>query len=224
MQYMGGKHNLAKKIVEQIESYRGDRKYYEPFVGGGHVLERVPQGAGRWAGDVNLALINLYADVQQGWDPPEELSKEEWQYLKGRQSPDTPLTAFAGIGCSFMGMWFSSYADRAGVAHRALLRQRPLFEGTIFFAGDFATIWDPEDSLVYCDPPYANTEPYPGAGGAFDHARFWETLYRWAYDQNCIVLVSEYTAPPGVECIAEWPVKGKMKRGGEAVERLFRLG
>jgi DNA adenine methylase len=222
MQYMGGKHRLAKQIVERIEHYRRGRRYLEPFVGGGHILERVPQGAGRMAGDANVALINLYDSVQLGWEPPDTLTKEEWLELRERMNPEDPMTAFAGIGCSFMGMWFGGYANFAARTKRTLLRQRKLFEDVIFHAGSFDAVWYPEDALVYCDPPYANTAGYPGAGGTFDHAYFWDTLRLWA-ERGCTVLVSEYTAPPEVPCIAEWPVKGRMKSGGAAVERLFLL-
>jgi DNA adenine methylase len=222
MHYVGGKFHLSKLIAEAIEYYRRDRPYLEPFVGGGHILERVPHEHGRYAGDGNKALINLYKAVQKGWVPPGRLSKDDWRRLKRIQDPRDPMTAFAGIGCSYMGMWFSNPATQlAGTAKRALLRQKPLFEGTTFSGGSYAE-WDPKSTMIYCDPPYANTLPYPAAPD-FDHGEFWRTLERWAKRGNTI-LVSEYTAPPGVECIARWETTGSLKRGGSALEKLFLLG
>lgn len=223
MHYVGGKFHLAPLIVDAIEYYRKGRPYLEPFVGGGHVLERVPNDHGRYAGDANKALVNLYKEVQDGWLPPHRLSKSEWHRLKELQNPRDPMTAFAGIGCSFMGMWFASPATQlAGTARRALLRQKPLFEHTAFSGGSYVD-YAPRDTMIYCDPPYANTVGYAGAGGEFDHGEFWRTLERWAKRGNTI-LVSEYTAPPGTECIARWEQKGRMKSGGSATDKLFLLG
>lgn len=46
----------------------------------------------------------------------------------------------------------------------------------------------PENSLIYCDPPYINTTGY---GVEFDHERF----YDWCRAQKELVLISEYTMP-----------------------------
>jgi len=221
--YVGGKFNSARHITEQIAAHRAGRVYLEPFVGGGHILERVPHDAGREAGDANVALVTLYKAVQEGWPPPAELSKDEHRRLGALNDPTNPLTAFAGIGCSFMGMWFATwYAAGAGVARRALIRQKGAFEGVNFRAQGYAD-WDPRDRMIYCDPPYAGTMGY--MTGAFDHGEFWRTLQAWAEPvRGNTVLVSEYVCPPGVaEKVAEWEVRGKLKSGGRAVERLFQV-
>jgi hypothetical protein len=49
----------------------------------------------------------------------------------------------------------------------------------------------PKNMLVYCDPPYRETEGY--STGSFDHDAFWETMRQWSRD-NC-VFVSEENAP-----------------------------
>ena len=47
----------------------------------------------------------------------------------------------------------------------------------------------PDDSVIYCDPPYINTNKYNDGG--FDHDRF----YDWLRNIGRVVYVSEYTMP-----------------------------
>lgn len=47
----------------------------------------------------------------------------------------------------------------------------------------------PDDSVIYCDPPYINTDKYND--GVFDHDRF----YDWLRNIGRVVYVSEYTMP-----------------------------
>lgn len=50
----------------------------------------------------------------------------------------------------------------------------------------------PENSVVYCDPPYKNTTKYYFNKEPFDHEFFWN----WARACPHLVFVSEYEAPP----------------------------
>jgi len=76
---------------------------------------------------------------------------------------------------------------------------------------------------IYWAPPYAGTTKYRGG---FDHEAFWRVAREAAAARN-VVLVSEYTAPDDVPCIAEFPKKLGLRTttGGQEVrtERLFRL-
>jgi site-specific DNA-adenine methylase len=83
----------------------------------------------------------------------------------------------------------------------------------------------PPRSVVYCDPPYANTEGY-SAVGAFDGAAFWGWC-RMQARRGRVVYVSEYVAPDFAECVAEFPsyttfAKG-VTEGSRTVERLFKV-
>ena len=59
---------------------------------------------------------------------------------------------------------------------------------TDFHAKSYDEVEIPENSLIYCDPPYINTAGY---GVEFDHARF----YDWCRAQKELVLISEYSMP-----------------------------
>ena len=60
-----------------------------------------------------------------------------------------------------------------------------------------------EGDIVYCDPPYANTNGYDKKSGKtkFDSAAFWD----WVRHCPCPCFVSEYAAPPDFIAIAKIP-------------------
>ena len=102
MQYLGGKAKSAKAISQWINEYREPgQAYLEPFVGGGWVLERV-FGSGRTASDVVPDLILLYVALQDGWEPPSEISRDLYAKLKGEDS--SALRGFAGFCMGFGGI------------------------------------------------------------------------------------------------------------------------
>ncbi len=84
---------------------------------------------------------------------------------------------------------------------------------------DFAEVEIPNDSVVYCDPPYRGTDGYRKAKG-FNHERF----YEWALRQNVPVFVSEYTMPEDFVEIAAWRKMCSMSQDTkpkETTEKLF---
>lgn len=79
----------------------------------------------------------------------------------------------------------------------------------------------PENSIVYCDPPYDGTTKYKDA---FDHQKFW-TWVRQISKTNK-VFVSEYNAPDDFECIWSKVVTCTMTKNigsNKKIERLFIL-
>ena len=74
----------------------------------------------------------------------------------------------------------------------------------------------PEDSVVYCDPPYRGCAGY---GLEFDFDKF----YRWCQTRSFPVFVSEYNMPQGFSPIYEVP-KRQLYSGGNGKlvnEKLF---
>jgi len=127
--------------------------------------------------------------------------EREWLELKQKKDMLDPLTAFAGFGCSYGGMWFGSYAqdkqqtNYATLARNALLDKKSGFSGIIWTACDYKTINIPDKAVVYCDPPYINTAGYT-AVDSFNHPVFWD----WVRDlgKRATVFVSEYEAPADI--------------------------
>lgn len=233
MQYLGGKSRIAKRIAPFLIA-DGVRchTYLEPFIGGGSVFAEVsPYFEKAIGADMVPDLVMLWQALLEGWEPPSKLTREEWTEL--RHSEPSALRAFAGYGLSFGGKWFAGFAEdnpakhqwRAGAAARGLLKKVSRFnENSLFECASYDT-WAPdEETLVYCDPPYAGATQY-GATGRFDSAKFWRVAESWA-DSGATVFVSEYEAPPHWSEVWAAPVRATLHRTGPhrtAVERLFTL-
>ena len=80
---------------------------------------------------------------------------------------------------------------------------------------DYKDVDIPDNSVVYCDPPYEGTAGY---GDCFDHAEFWE----WARTREFPVYVSEMNAPDDFTAVFEYRKQGKFNGdSGARKERLF---
>jgi len=228
--YMGGKVRLAKHIREVILSYvpEGERvAYWEPFVGGAAVLERIA-GDFQWcyASDVHEDLILMWQAVQAGWLPPSEVSEEEWRRLKFAEP--SALRGAVGFGCSFGGRWFEGFArcggrgdDFAGALHRALMKSISRIQNVTFQQVSYIDAKPTRDLVIYCDPPYQSAKRFSGTN-AFNSAEFWQRAREWS-EAGCKVFVSEYTAPEGWVSVWSRETQISLKTEGDAVatERLF---
>lgn len=236
---MGGKTQVARHLVQAILDDGAPRdRWFEPFVGGGNVLERAVPFFDRSAGmDTHRDLILMWQALSAGWLPPEFVSRGEYTAL--RNAPSSALRGFAGFGASFGGKWFGGYAvskidakhkyaEECRAAYHVAARQGALFQkyGTRFVHGAFGSYEPPPGTTVYCDPPYRGTTGY--TTGEFDHATFYRTLKEWAARGNA-VYVSEYSDPVDVPFRTVWQrtKRNTLKAGDNGVvvtERLFRIG
>lgn len=220
MQYLGGKSKIAKKLVEFLEKNRKkDQLYVEPFLGGCNILPLI--SGKRIGAEINQDLVMLYNAVQNGWLPPTSISENEYKELKNAKS--SALRGFAGVACSFSGKWFGGYA-RSGDRNYALngyngLKKMAIkIEDATIINSSYEQLEIPDGSMVYCDPPYANTTEYKNK---FDTEAFW----RWArkLSKSCDVYISEYTAPNDFECVWELERNLEMcKNGRKRIEKLFK--
>ena len=86
-------------------------------------------------------------------------------------------------------------------------------------SADFAEVDIPSDSVVYCDPPYRESEGYRKAKH-FNHERFFE----WALRQTVPVYVSEYAMPEEFVEVAAWQKLCTMSQTSNSLrttEKLF---
>lgn len=242
MKYMGSKSRIAKDIVPIIQSYIDNSetdKYYEPFVGGANVIDKI-KSSHKFASDLNPYLIALLIHVQKGGVLYDTVSKE--LYDKARTAFNTQNTSefedwqIGNIGfiASYNGRWFDGgyakptyektknglrYRDYYKEAATNLLEQAPNLKGITFASCDYRKS-HPHGFVVYCDPPYAQTKQYSNARN-FDYEEFWSIMKKWSKDN--IVLVSEQTAPNDWQTIWEKPVSRSIKANDKsiAVEKLF---
>ena len=239
MRYVGGKARIAKEVSEVILSLASDRgSYYEPFVGGGAMMEKMaPRFQQSFIGDFSEDLILMWRNIHSGWRPELEISEDEYAAL--REAEPSALRGLVGFGGSFGGKWFGGYA-RGGIqssgkprnhqneSARSVCKTGELISGAnIEFRAQSFVQWQPTaGSVVYCDPPYNETTGYSASGG-FDSAYFWSVMDSWV-ELGANVFVSEYAAPEGWDCVWEKAVKQSLtttKQGRpEAIERLFTKG
>lgn len=227
MKYMGSKNRIAKYILPIILKDRKEGQYYvEPFCGGCNLIDKV--GGNRIANDYHYELIEMFKALQTGWVPPKNVSEAE--YHKTRFIKDNPaLVGYIGFNLSYSGKWWGGYArDGAGIrnygveAFNNVMKQVPAIASVEFIQGSYIDLVIPEESIIYCDPPYRNTTKYKDL---IDYERF----YQWCRDRKAeghTIFISEYNMPDDFICVWEKEqVSSLTKDTGSkrAIEKLFTL-
>lgn len=231
---MGSKNKYAKELLPIILKNRKVGQYYvEPFVGGFNLIDKV--SGNRIANDKNYYLIELYRAIQQGWLPPETISEDQYKHIKDNKDDYPPyLVGFVGFGCSFGGVWFSGYArgdsnkgksrNYCNESRSNILNQRVGLDGVIINNLDYRHLIIPENSIIYCDPPYQGTKGYKDK---FDNDLFWKWLIELAEGGGDYeIYVSEYNAPEEYfECIWQKEVIVNInnnRKNKREIEKLFK--
>lgn len=236
MSYIGGKARGSSHILAVLNDPRFDGyDYIEPFVGMAHVLRRVLHKRSYAASDANPLVMRLLMAIQAG-EPLPSITRERYTQLKRADGAEPSLErAVAAFQYSFNGREFggfvSTYKRKNGTVddipgsranYYAILHSSPSFQLTSLMPHcDYRAQAPRAQCLVYCDPPYAGTTGYKGAG-AFDHAAFWQVVRSWSA-AGAVVLVSEYAAPPDFACVASKPKPTCLAGGHKATPRVERL-
>ena len=228
MQYMGGKSRISKQIAEILNSAIDKNTPFVSLFCGSCAIESKVQADVKILNDKHPYLIAMWQALQNGWMPPDVVTKEEYYRVKANMDENPALTGFVGFGCSFGGKWWGGYAkdkrgdDYCGQAKRGLLKDLVGIQSATFTCLDYHDVEIPDGAVVYCDPPYANTTGY--TVGQFDTNEFWN--YMRQLSKRCDVYVSEESAPDDFECI--WS-KEKVRTleksdnvGRMKVEKLFK--
>jgi DNA adenine methylase len=87
--------------------------------------------------------------------------------------------------------------DYVNESYRDALRQSKLLQGVEFICASYDEVNYIENSIIYVDPPYANTTKYKIK---FNHNKFWNWVRKMS-KQGYKVFVSEYNAPEDFFCI-----------------------
>lgn len=229
MKYLGSKRRIAKHILPIIlKNRQADQWYVEPFVGSGNVIEHVT--GLRWGNDSHFYLIECLIALRDGWIPPKDVSESEYKAIRAEPHKyDTALVGYVGFNLSFGGKWWGGYRrDRVGKraydreAYTEVMKQAPKLKGCVFSNKQYWDLALVPNSIIYCDPPYANTTSY--SDKSFDHKLFWE----WCRNMSRLhsVFISEYTAPSDFRCVWEKNHSYMMEHSNPQQvrkERLFTL-
>ena len=231
MKYMGSKNRIAKEILPIILYNRKPNQWYvEPFVGGANMIDKVT--GDRLGGDSNRYLIDALNVIMDNpeWLPT-SFSEDEYASIKNHKETHCSgwLGGYVGFALSYGGKWFGGYCrDKEGKrnyimeAYRSAQKQSINLKGCIFEHASYLDLDIPDNSIIYCDPPYEGTTKYKDN---FNHASFWEWC-RNMHDKGHLIYISEYNAPEDFNCV--WhkeQVSSLTKNTGEkkAVEKLFTI-
>lgn len=233
---MGSKNRHAKEMLPIILKDRKPEQWYvEPFVGGGNMIDKVT-GGNRIGSDTNPYLIKALELIRDNPQYiPDLITEDDYCRFKTELVLDG-VTGFVGFAMSFGGKWFGGYRrDIAGSKgdienmktqtrrskQNALLQSKKL-NGVILVCCSYDDLDIPPNSIIYCDPPYANTTKYKDD---FDHDRFW----KWCQEkvkEGHTVFVSEYNAPEFCECVWEKKVNNTLTKdtgSKQGIEKLFKV-
>ena len=99
-------------------------------------------------------LIAMLNGVQKGYELPENITENQYKYIREHKDEDKVLTGFVGFGCSFAGKFFGGYArnktntNYASQSKRSLLKDICNLSTTKFICMDYQEVELPEDTEV----------------------------------------------------------------------------
>lgn len=232
MQYMGSKRRIKKYILPIILRDRSaNQTFVDLFCGGCNLIDEVTNP--RIANDLNEYVIALWKALQNGWQPPAEVTEQTYNCAKIYRELlyAKAEIGFIGFCCSFGAKWFAGYGRRnvkryggnktlCAENRTTLLKQILLLESVKFTSLSYKEVYIPENSIVYCDPPYKGTTQYKNKN--FDHAEFWDYC-RYLVSLEHKVFISEYEAPKDFICVYVKNLSTNMQANkiSKSVERLF---
>ncbi len=229
MKYMGSKARIAKYILPIIlKDRKPDQWYVEPFVGGANMIDKVD--GNRIGADVNPYLIKALKLIQDNHEliPKDNTEYTKEMYLLARESNlSDPVDCFAmfnySFGATFKGAWAknSRGSDYVKECVRNVLKQSDAIQGVNIINSCYKSLQIPNNSIIYCDPPYQSTFKYKGTGN-FNHIEFWQWC-RERRDDGHQVFISEYNAPDDFVCVWKKEINSNAnaKATSTAIEKLF---
>ena len=248
---MGSKSRIAKYIVPIIQSFidkSGYTTYYEPFVGGANVIDKI-KCPNRVGFDANRYLIALLNHVKYEGLLADKVTKEEYDRVrdfyngKGEEKFSDWYVGNVGFLASYNGRFFDGgyakpgyertknglrYRDYYQECKRNLDEQAPNLRDITFLVADIND-WDWngldnfQNAVFYFDPPYKGTKQY-GVSKDFDYDRFYDICRKLSRDN--IVIVSEENMPDDFVEIWHKPISRSIKVTDKSysTEKLYIIG
>jgi len=197
--YIGGKHYLAKLIVELIPEHE---IYVEPFVGAGHVFFAKERSRIEVLNDADSKIANLFYCVafhfNEFWSKfrwlvySRAINKKLAEALKGKRvelgdvdsAVGTLYLAYSSFGGKlYGGLSYGKTIRRANALETAISRLELIHKrllGDVYIEClDFEDVmnrWDGERTFFYCDPPYYSLQHYNHRFTEEDHRRLLNKL------------------------------------------------
>jgi DNA adenine methylase len=234
MKYMGSKNRIAKYLLPIIlKDRKPDQWYVEPFVGGANMIDKVD--GNRIGSDFNCSVVDALIFIRDCTTPLSNIEYTEYDYnnaanLARKGKTLSGVDSYALIAFSFGAKWIGGWSrgknskgeqrDYVSEQYRASEKQKPLLQGIKLKSCSYSSIEIPNESIIYCDPPYAGTTKYRDE---LDYGLFWQ----WCRDMSKKgheVFISEYNAPNDFECLWQKEIQSGLNTDTtkKAVEKLFK--
>ena len=236
MVYQGSKSRVAKDICPIIQKAIGESNcdtFVDAFVGGANLIQHI-KCENRIGYDINPYLIALLNNLDKIPNFEVPISKEEYDICRAEwrsaqlTHPDWYIGA-VGYIASFGGRFYDggyakdiSASDPKRHEHRNrknnILKQIPELTGCKFEVKDFFSL-DCSDAIIYCDPPYNGTKPYPYDN--YDKEAFWNKVRELSEHNQ--VFISELSAPDDFKMVWHKKIKNTvgLNNSLDQVEKLF---
>lgn len=236
MVYQGSKSRVAKDICPIIQKAIDESNcdtFVDAFVGGANLIQHI-KCKNRIGYDINPYLIALLNNLDKIPNFEVPISKEEYDICRAEwrsaqlTHPDWYIGA-VGYIASFGGRFYDGgYAkdvpasDPKRHEHRNrknnILKQMPELTGCKFEVKDFFSL-DCENTIIYCDPPYNGTKPYPYDN--YDKDAFWNKARELSEHNQ--VFISELSAPDDFKMVWHKKIKNTvgLNNSLDQVEKLF---
>jgi len=232
MQYPGGKARNAKEIADYINRVIGTVPYLEPFCGALSVGCKVIAER-KTMSDVDTYMISMWRAVQNGWQPPIDVSEEMYMAIrKNNEEYPKELVAFVRHACSYAAVGGVYARNKRGTNYalrgfKGLMKKKPFLKRMNFFECSYTHWANVTGAVIYCDPPYRDTaqEYRVNKREDFDSDSFWEQVKLWA--SNNTVFISELSAPEWVgEPIHQFNLHKSMSpiKTSHYTENLYQVG
>lgn len=237
MRYMGSKRKLWKYISPIVLKDRKPNQFYvEPFCGGCNSLSQV--NGKRIAADINVYLIAMLKSLIKGENQIYPITKEIYNDVRNCYRCNNSRYSLSEIGwvgfmASYNGRFFDGGFSGNNVKVNGglrnyidecisdILQQLENLKGVDFRCCSYDNLSIPEESIIYCDPPYKDTKRYDTID--FDYDKF----YNWCFEQSKLgnkVFISEYNMPESFKEVWSMEVHCNINiEKNKRVEKLFTI-
>lgn len=236
MRYLGSKTRIKNDLYPFLtEHLDGKNEFVDAFMGGANVIDKLPYDK-KVGIELNQYVCSIWKRIQKdgvSWIPQafdeDDYYKVKLDYKWKDHKNPKELIGYVGNCLSYGSKWWGGFAkynpkkkeDHVLEAYNGIKKQVESFEflnETKFINCSYDEYEYKPNSVIYCDPPYAQTIKYESD---FNHAKFWEWVRKMTLDGH-YVYVSEYDAPYDMKCIWRKAVNEQVgKNTNQKVEKLF---
>ena len=230
MKYMGSKNRISKHILPFIVKELGGKSvYWEPFVGGGNMIDKIPDSIKKIGSDYDSDAINGLLTIKNKLESIPKNKNEFNEYCyKEQKNIESVFSGYVAYALSYGGKkWGGWRRDSSGnrdyvaEAYRNAVKQSDKLKNVDLLCRSYDSL-NIENAVIYCDPPYKGTTNY---SSYFNHDKFYDWCILQSEKGNK-VFVSEYSMPDMFDCLWEKEISSSLTKNTGSktgIERLYTI-